>query len=205
MPATFEDQDSMRVAIVAAGWIGGEAVANAHADGYEIVAVIAPNAEDRGALSASKLGLKLVTLDGRRRVTAADVPDGIDMLLTIGSTAFIETPAWKKAARAAVGYHPSLLPRHRGIAAVDWTVKMGDPIAGGSIYHLADGFDVGAVALQDWCFVKPGETAGELWRRALTPIGLKLARDILAHVRDHGSAPSHPQDETFATQAPKIA
>jgi methionyl-tRNA formyltransferase len=195
----------MKIAIVAAGWIGGEAVTQAHADGHEILRVIAPAADDRAALAAQKLGLPLVTFDGRKRVTAADIPDGIEMLLTIGSTAFIEAPAWKKASRAAVGYHPSLLPRHRGIAAVDWTVKMGDPIAGGSIYHLSDGFDVGAVALQDWCFVKPGESAGDLWRRALTPIGLKLARQILAHVRDHGAAPSHPQDETFATDAPRLA
>lgn len=194
----------MKIAIIAAGWIGGEAVTQAHADGYAITRVIAPAPDDRAALAAVKLGLPLLTFEGRRRVVAADVPDGIDMLVTIGSTAFIEAGAWKKASRAAVGYHPSLLPRHRGIAAVDWTVKMGDPIAGGSIYHLTDGFDVGAVALQDWCFVKPGESAGDLWRRALTPIGLKLTRAILAHVRDHGSAPAHPQDETFATDAPRL-
>lgn len=194
----------MKIAIVAAGWIGGEAVAQAAQDGHDILRVIAPAGDDKAALAAQKLGLPLVIFEGRRKVVADDVPDGIDMLLTIGSTAFIDSAAWKKARLASVGYHPSLLPRHRGIAAVEWTVKMADPIAGGTIYHLSDGFDVGAVALQDWCFVKPGETAGELWRRALTPIGLKLAREILAHVRDHGAAPSLPQDETFATDAPRL-
>ena len=62
----------------------------------------------------------------------------------------------------SIGYHPSLLPRHRGIAAVEWTILEGDPIAGGSIYHLADGWDAGAIAAQDWCFVKKGETARDL-------------------------------------------
>ena len=55
-----------------------------------------------------------------------------------------------------IGYHPSLLPRHRGIAAVEWTILEGDPIAGGSVYHLADGWDAGAIAAQDWCFVAQG-------------------------------------------------
>jgi len=34
-------------------------------------------------------------------------------------------------------------------------------IAGGSVYHLADGWDAGAIAAQDWCFVAKGETARE--------------------------------------------
>lgn len=195
----------MKVAIVAAGWIGAEAVRQAQADGHTILAVIAPNAEDRAAEAGKALGLPVVTFDGRRRVLADDVPDGIEVLLTIGSTAFVESGAWKKASRAAIGYHPSLLPRHRGIAAVEWTVKCADPIAGGSIYHLSEGFDAGAVAMQDWCFVLPQETAGDLWRRALAPIGLKLARAILAHIREHGTAPAQSQDERFATLAPRLA
>ena len=62
----------------------------------------------------------------------------------------------------SIGYHPSLLPRHRGIAAIEWTILEGDPIAGGSIYHLAGGWDAGAIAAQDWCVVKKGETARDL-------------------------------------------
>ena len=38
----------------------------------------------------------------------------------------------------------------------------GDPIAGGSVYHLADGWDAGAIAAQDGAVAK-GETARELW------------------------------------------
>ena len=67
------------------------------------------------------------------------------------------------------------MPRHRGIAAVEWTILEGDPIAGGSVYHLADGWDVGAIAAQDWCFVGKGETARELWERAPRPDGARPA------------------------------
>ncbi len=31
------------------------------------------------------------------------------------------------------------------IAAVEWTIKEGDSIAGGTIYHLADRMDAGAI------------------------------------------------------------
>src|SRR6266545_3287444 len=103
-----------------------------------------------------------------------------------------------------IGYHPSLLPRHRGIAAVEWTILSGDPIAGGTVYHLADGWDAGAIAAQDWCFVAKGETARELWERALAPMGLKLLTRVVHYAGQHGKLPAQTQDERFATRAPII-
>ena len=194
----------MKLSIVGAKWLGGEAVARLSAEGYEIVNVVTPSADDRTAETAARLGLALRTLDGRRRVEAEDVAGGIDVLLTIGSTAVVTAGARAKARLAALGYHPSLLPRHRGAAAVEWTVKLADPIAGGTIYHLEERLDAGALAMQDWCHVKPGEGAGELWRRALAPMGLTLASRVLAHAKAHGSVPAERQDETFATDAPRL-
>jgi methionyl-tRNA formyltransferase len=104
-----------------------------------------------------------------------------------------------------IGYHPSLLPRHRGIAAVEWTIKEGDPIAGGTVYHLAERMDAGAIAAQDWCFVKKGETARDLWERALAPLGLKLLGDVVERAKATGSIPAKPQDEQFATKAPSLS
>src|SRR6266545_1715554 len=103
-----------------------------------------------------------------------------------------------------IGYHPSLLPRHRGIAAVEWTILSGDPIAGGTVYHLADGWDAGAIAAQDWCFVAKGETARELWERALAPMGLELLTRVVRYAAEHRALPARTQDDRFATKAPKI-
>ena len=96
------------------------------------------------------------------------------------------------------------MPRHRGIAAVEWTLLSGDPIAGGSIYHLDAGWDDGAIAAQDWCFVVKGESARVLWERALSPMGLRLIRQVVNHAAAHGSLPAHQQDPRFATKAPMI-
>jgi glycine cleavage system regulatory protein len=72
------------------------------------------------------------------------------------------------------------------------------------VYHLADGWDRGAIAMQDWCFVTNGETARELWERALAPMGLDLLKRVVRHAATHGKLPAHPQDERFATKAPMI-
>ena len=50
-----------------------------------------------------------------------------------------------------------------------------------------DGWDAGAIAAQEWCFVLRGESARELWERALAPMGLDLLGRVVRHARDHGT------------------
>jgi methionyl-tRNA formyltransferase len=65
--------------------------------------------------------------------------------------------------------------------------------------------DAGAIAAQEWCFVKKGETARELWERALAPLGRKLLGDVVDYAKAHKSLPAKPQDEQFATRAPGLS
>jgi glycine cleavage system regulatory protein len=132
------------------------------------------------------------------------IPEGTELILAAHTHARVSNEALARSRLGGVGYHPSLLPRHRGIAAVEWTILEGDAVAGGSVYHLADGWDAGAVAAQDWCFVAKGETARELWERALAPMGLALLARVVRHAQQHGELPAHPQDQRFATKAPMI-
>ena len=169
-----------------------------------VLRVVAPAADDRLALRAQALGIALQLQRDPKRVSADEVADGSDLIVTAHTHARVTTDAVAKARLGGIGYHPSLLPRHRGIAAVEWTIKCGDPIAGGSIYHLAERMDAGAIAAQDWCFVKPGETARELWERALAPLGIRLLKQVVAQVSASGRLPAQPQDEQFATQAPRL-
>jgi glycine cleavage system regulatory protein len=143
-------------------------------------------------------------LEDPKIVPATAIADGTDVIVAAHTHARVSNEALARSRLGGIGYHPSLLPRHRGIAAVEWTILSGDPIAGGSVYHLADGWDAGAVAAQDWCFVRKGETARELWERALAPIGLRLLAGVVRYAADHGALPARPQDERFATKAPKI-
>jgi methionyl-tRNA formyltransferase len=124
--------------------------------------------------------------------------------VTAHSHARVSKEALAASRLGGIGYHPSLLPRHRGLAAVEWTIREGDPIAGGSIYHLADRMDAGAIAAQDWVFVKKGETARELWERALAPLGYRLLGEIIDYAKTHKTLPAKPQDEQFATKAPSL-
>jgi methionyl-tRNA formyltransferase len=138
-------------------------------------------------------------------VTASEIAPDTDLIVAAHSHARVSKQAVAAARLGGIGYHPSLLPRHRGLAAVEWTIKEGDPIAGGTVYHLAERMDAGAIAAQEWCFVKKGETARELWERALAPLGQKLLAQVIEYAKTHDTLPASAQDEQFATKAPALS
>ncbi|WP_397407904.1 formyltransferase family protein [Polaromonas sp.] len=173
-------------------------------EGIEFTSIVAPAADDRLALAAQAAGIAVHVLANPKIVPGEAIAEGTELIIAAHTHARVSDDALARSRLGGIGYHPSLLPRHRGIAAVEWTILEGDAIAGGSIYHLADGWDAGAIAAQDWCFVKKGETARELWERALAPMGLALLSKVVHHARLQGSVPAYPQDPHFATRAPMI-
>ena len=173
-------------------------------EGIVFTAIVAPAADDRLALAAKAAGVAVHVLENPKIVPGQAIPEGTDIIIAAHTHARVSDDALARSRLGGIGYHPSLLPRHRGIAAVEWTILEGDAIAGGSVYHLADGWDAGGIAAQDWCFVKKGETARELWERALAPMGLALLSKAVHHARLQGFVPAHQQDPAFATRAPMI-
>ncbi|MGH8801154.1 MAG: formyltransferase family protein, partial [Casimicrobiaceae bacterium] len=194
----------MKITLVGSRYFGAMVFEALMKDGAGVVRVAAPGADDRLAQAATAAGVPVHLLTNPKVVPAEAIAEGTDLIVAAHTHARVSDEALARARLRGIGYHPSLLPRHRGIAAVEWTVLEGDPIAGGTVYHLADGWDAGAIAAQDWCFVKKGETARELWERALAPIGLKLLTEVVRDAAQNGRLPAHAQDETFATRAPMI-
>lgn len=136
-------------------------------------------------------------------LTKDTLPDGVDLIIAAHSHDFVGKATRHRCSIGAIGYHPSLLPRHRGRASIEWTLRMGDPVAGGSVYWLDDRVDGGDLAAQDWCWVRPGDTAAELWRRDLFPMGVRLLSQTISDLKA-GRLVAVPQDEQVATWEPAI-
>lgn len=194
----------LRITLVGSRYFGVATLSALLDEGADIARVVVPAADDRLALAAAAAGLDVKVLEDPKRVPADAIAEDTDLIVAAHSHARVTREALARARLGGIGFHPSLLPRHRGIAAVEWTIREGDAIAGGSIYHLADRMDAGAIAAQDWCFVKKGESARALWERALAPMGLALIARVVRHAMEHGTIPGEPQDEQFATLAPPL-
>jgi methionyl-tRNA formyltransferase len=198
------DGGRLRITLAGSRYFGSAALDMLRQEKVDIARVVVPHADDRLAAAAREAGLEVVVLADPMQVPARAIAPGTDLIVSAHSHARVTAEALAASRLGGIGFHPSLLPRHRGMAAVEWTIKEGDPIAGGTIYHLAERMDAGAIATQDWCFVRKGETARGLWERALAPMGLRLLAQVIRHVRDTGELPARPQDEQFATRAPRL-
>ena len=195
----------MRITLVGSRHFGVTTFNMLRQHGVKIIRVVVADAEDRLATAARAAEIEVTVQADPKLVVAREIAEGTDLIVTAHSHARIAEEALAKAKLGGIGYHPSLLPRHRSIAAVEWTIRKGDPIAGGTVYHLADRMDAGAIAAQEWVFVKKGETARELWERALAPLGQKLLGEVIDYAKTHKTLPAKPQDEQFATLAPKLS
>lgn len=136
--------------------------------GHEIVQVAAPLA-DVVAGEARRLGLPIA--DPTRGLDSRLVLADADIIVAIWAHWMIHPDALAATRLGGLAYHPSLLPRHRGKDAIRWTLRMHEPIAGGTVFWLSDVVDGGPIAAQDWCHVRPGDTPAELWRRDLARWG----------------------------------
>jgi methionyl-tRNA formyltransferase len=195
----------MRITLIGSRHFGVTTLNTLKRHGVEIVRVVVHDGADRLAAAAKDDGIEVVVQANPKLVVASEIAPATDLIVTAHSHAKVGADALAAAKLGGIGYHPSLLPRHRGMAAVEWTIKEGDPIAGGTVYHLAEKMDAGAIAAQEWCFVKKGETARELWERALAPLGQKLLGEVIEYAKTHHSIPAKAQDEQFATQAPALS
>jgi len=193
-----------RIFLAGSGWFGRQAAERLIDRGHRIVGVAAPERGRRGkadllALWAIYGGAPLTVVS---TLTPEAVPEGTELILTAHSHAFIGA---RTRARApyAMGYHPSLLPLHRGRDAVRWQARMGERVVGGSIYHLTDRVDGGPLHDQRHVVIPPGIDHRHLWREYLSPIGL----DMLAAAADavaSGDVRVIPQDDRLATWEPSF-
>jgi methionyl-tRNA formyltransferase len=185
---------------------GRDVLSLLHELGHNVVAVCAPT-DNLGTVEEDKLHFAAV--QARHRIIPAGtlthetVPDGIDLIMTAHSHDFIGRKTRLRAAIGAIGYHPSLLPVHRGRDAVRWAVRLRERITGGSVYWLNDTVDGGPIAAQEHVFIRPDDDARELWTRDLSPLGIKLFRKVLCDICA-GKLVRIPQDHELATWEPAV-
>lgn len=101
----------------------------------------------------------------------------------------------------SINYHPSLLPRHRGAAAINWTLIEGDKEAGFTIFWTDDGLDTGPILMKKSCFVEPNDTVDSLYSRFMFPEGIKALVESVELIKGK-LAPRIVQPEEGATYDP---
>ena len=152
---------------------------------------------------ALRLGLPVETperlTDLRERIRALE-PDAIAVVAygKIFREWLLDLPR-----HGCVNVHFSLLPRHRGMAPVAWSILEGDARTGVCTMRMDRGVDTGPVYLMREMPIDPNDTTGTLTAK-LAELGAGLLVETLRGL-EVGTITLKPQDETKATHAGRIA
>jgi methionyl-tRNA formyltransferase len=154
---------------------------------------------DRCEWAAEQVGAEVI-----RGCKEADVPEGVDLIVAAHSHDFISEKARLRSKLGGIGYHPSLLPLHRGKDAVEWAIRMGDKVTGGTVYRLSNKVDGGNILAQRHVFIRPDDTAKTLWRRDLCPLGIEMLSSAVSAAEAEGYRDGLKQSEELASWEPSI-
>lgn len=173
--------------------------------GFDIVGVCAPIGDKYLYAAAVRDGVPIIPAG---TLNSQNMPP-CDLGITAHSFDYIGKKTRYIPKYGWLGYHPSLLPRHRGRSAVEWAIRMGDSVTGGTIFWLNGGIDRGDIAKQDFCFIpkeyilNPKRGASDLWREKLCGMGIKLYEEVLTDVKK-GVFVRVKQDKRFSTFEPSL-
>jgi len=101
-----------------------------------------------------------------------------------------------------INIHPSLLPKYRGAAPINWALIRGEEKTGVTIMRMDKGVDSGDILLQEETPIGEEETFGTLHDR-LAPMGAGLLLKAIAQL-EAGTLRPRPQDHRLATAAPRL-
>jgi methionyl-tRNA formyltransferase len=101
-----------------------------------------------------------------------------------------------------INVHPSLLPKYRGAAPLNWTILRGEKKTGVTIMQMDEGMDSGDILLQEETAIGDQETVGELHDR-LAVRGAQLLMETIGMI-EAGAIRRVPQDHAAATFAPRL-
>jgi len=109
---------------------------------------------------------------------------------------------FKSARIATFNVHPSLLPKYRGPAPINWQIINGEKETGLTTFILTEEVDAGNIILQ-WKYPLPdGMTAGDL-HDFLAPLAGDIATET-CRILINGNYTPIVQEVGLATKAPKI-
>lgn len=199
----------MRIAIFGQAAFGKDVLVRLQDAGHEIVAVYVP--PDRGRpdpLAAEAEGRRIPLLrPARFRRGGVAIPELVETHLRFRAelnllpytTVLIPPEILDAAPRASLCFHPSLLPRFRGGAAIPWQIMLGEKTTGVTVFQPDAGVDTGPIVVQHGAVaIEDTDTAATLYFQKLFPLGLEAVVEAVDLVAS-GRAKPRAQDESQAT------
>lgn len=190
----------MRIALIGQAAFGEQMLEKLLSKGEEVVVVYAPADGPGGRVDPMKAAAEKHGVPVRPcvKMKSEEVFEDYktfnpELNVLAFVTAFIGMNILEHPKYGSIQYHPSLLPKHRGGSAINWSIIKGDAKTGLSIFWPDEGWDTGPLLLQKEVIIEPEDTVGSLYFNKLFPIGVDAMVEAVTLVKE-GKAPRIPQD-----------
>jgi methionyl-tRNA formyltransferase len=202
----------MRTVWVSFDTIGRECLEAAAESGAEIVGIVTlpgpidPHRSGQCAFDdlAARFRAELVYTDDVNAEQTLNVLRKLepDLVFVVGWSELVRDPFIAIAREGVFGMHPTLLPRHRGRAAIPWAILFGLARTGVTLFEIVDAnADSGAIVGQLVVDIRADDTATTLFER-ISSAHVELVREYVPQIVA-GAAPRTPQDPLRASAWPK--
>lgn len=180
---------------------------------HQILSVItsADRREGRGLRIKSDIVKQFCLREGLKVYTPINFsPRFISILKEEGAELFVVVNYGRRLSREileipriySINLHPSLLPKYRGPAPINWVLINGEKKTGVSVIKINERIDAGEIIYQKEVEIGEEEDAGMLGRR-LAEIGAEMLLKAIELIR-RGEVRLKVQQESMATYFPKL-
>lgn len=127
---------------------------------HEVVLMIHNTKECGAAKRAAKLGIPYVRIPHKDEDSMIQLFEAwrVDLIILAGYMKVI-SPAFVHAfPNRIINLHPSLLPKYKGLHAIEQALESGDKETGCTVHYVNDELDSGEVILQSKVLIEPDDT-----------------------------------------------
>ena len=133
---------------------------------HDVVLMVYNKKKCGAAKRADRLGIKSVRLASKEEDNIITIFEAyqVDLVVMAGWMRVVSKKFCEAFAGRLINLHPSLLPKYKGLGAVEQELKSGDIETGCSVHWVTEHLDSGAVIKQQTVPILPGDTVESLQR-----------------------------------------
>ena len=115
---------------------------------------------------ADRLGIKSIRIASKDEDDIITIFDAynVDLIVMAGWMRIVSKKFCDAFAGQVINLHPSLLPKYKGLNAVEQALKSGDDGTGATVHFVTEELDSGAIIKQQEVPILPGDTVETLQR-----------------------------------------
>ena len=124
------------------------------------VVIMIHNKEKRGAAKrASKLGIPHTHIKSKREDLIIDLMRAwkVDLIVLAGWMRIVSSKLIDAFPNRIINLHPSLLPKYKGLHAIEQALESGDNITGVTVHYVNEELDSGEIIMQEEVPILPND------------------------------------------------